>query len=479
MVDATTLLLSSTDASLIEAVGGVVRSIGKLQLRVLAGIEEVVAALPQEAAALVLVHVAAGKGIGDAAALLSVVTAAKLPIATLVLSDHHQAEDALALLRLGAADYLSRPLDLSRLAYLIDILTVRARHAQPAPDLASDLRAVQVLGEQDPFLYLPSAGMGQLMEQIQRVAPQDTTILLHGETGTGKTRLARLIHELSPRRHEPFLVVDCGSLSPSLIASEMFGHVRGAFTGADRDRSGKFTDAGRGTLLLDEIDALPLTLQTTLLRAVDQRVFEPVGSNKSLLLQARLITATNRALDREVAAGRFRSDLYYRLNVVSFYLPPLRERRELIPPLVQKCVAEFAARNGREISAIAAEAVQALQAYHWPGNVRELRNVIERAVALCPRTEILLEDLADPIRQVHSRGELRRARAPIGLPAMASLSTLAQTKEEAELTRITAALQKHRNNRLRAAAELGISRMTLYKKLHKYGLMQATSELAP
>ncbi len=478
MFDSTTLLLSSTDATLIDAVQRVGRSVGKLQLQVLPGIHAVASALEHEAVVLVLAHQAAGREVDEVANLLRLVTSMRRPVATVVLSDQHQAEEALALLRLGAADYLSRPLDLNRLAYLIDILTVRARYASPLL-AAEDPMPVKVLGEEDPFLYLPSAGMGRLMEHIQRVAPQDTTVLLHGETGTGKTRLARLIHELSPRRAEPFFVVDCGALSANLIASEMFGHVRGAFTGADRDRSGKFTEAGRGTLLLDEIDSLPLALQTTLLRAVDQRVFEPVGANKSLPLQARLITATNRVLDREVAAGRFRSDLFYRLNVVSFYLPPLRERRELIPPMVQNCIAEFVARNGRKITGIAAGAVRALQAYHWPGNIRELRNVIERAVALCSRPEIQVEDLPDTIRQTVPGLESVTVSVPAGMPGLGSLATLARTKEEAELTRITAALQKHRNNRQRAAAELGISRMTLYKKLHKYGLMPATPGLVP
>src|SRR5262249_44112966 len=184
----------------------------------------------------------------------------------------------------------------------------------------------------DPFHFVLAPEMVELMEQIRRVGPQDTTLLFTGETGTGKTRMARLIHELSPRRDEPFLVVDCGALSPTLIESEMFGHVKGAFTGAERDRAGKFAAVGGGTLLLDEINSLPRELQSKLLRAVDERVFEPVGSNTSLPLRARLITAANVPLDREVVEGRFRADLFYRLNVVGFYLAPLRERRAAVAP---------------------------------------------------------------------------------------------------------------------------------------------------
>ena len=247
------------------------------------------------------------------------------------------------------------------------------------------------------------------MEQVRRVATQDTTILLGGETGTGKTRLARHIHELSPRRDLPFLVINCGALSASLIESEMFGHVKGAFTGADRDRTGKFAEVERGTLLLDEIDSLPLALQAKLLRAVEERIFEPVGSNKSLPVQARLIAASNRPLDQEAAAGRFRLDLYYRLNVVSFTLPPLRDRREMIAHLASNFIAEFAARSGREIDGISAEALRALQAHDWAGNIRELRNVIERAVVLCPGREIQVDDLPE---QFHRNGTAVSSRSP-------------------------------------------------------------------
>src|SRR5262249_5978903 len=236
---------------------------------------------------------------------------------------------------------------------------------------------------------------------------------------------------------------------------------------------GKFAAAGRGTLLLDEVNSLPLPLQSKLLRAVDERVFEPVGSNKPQPLRARLIAVSNKPLEQEVAAGRFRSDLYYRLNVVGFYLPPLRDRRSAVAPLASKFVAEFAGRNRPDVQGIAPEALQALEAYHWPGNVRELRNVIERAVALCPGPEIVLRDLPEVVRL--SEGPLAAATCPprLSAPSAARPVTLAQTKEETEILRITDALQKHHNNRLRAASELGISRMALYKKLHKYGLFNA------
>jgi DNA-binding NtrC family response regulator len=208
-------------------------------------------------------------------------------------------------------------------------------------------------------------------------------------------------------------------------------------------------------------------LQAKLLRVVEERVFEPVGSNKLQPLRARLIAATNRVLEDEVAAGRFRQDLYYRLNVVAFFLPPLCERPHIIASMVQLFLADFAARNGRPVEGIAPEALQALLTYRWPGNVRELRNAIERAVALCPGAEIQLADLPEPVRRA-TGVPLRSASRP---PAESSLGTLAQSKEVAEAARISAALARHSNNRLRAAEELGISRTALYKKLHRYGLI--------
>jgi DNA-binding NtrC family response regulator len=464
------MALITSDASLSRTVENLIAAVDGLRLAVVSSSDQACSLVESGEAVLVLAHLARASDEAAFVRLLRKVASSGRPVATLVLSEDYEAKQGLALLRAGAADYLARPLDLGRLAYLIEVLTLRARHAPPpAPEAAAP--AVQSLGEQDLFFYTPGGGMGLVMEQIRRVAPQDTSILLGGETGTGKTRLARLIHELSPRRNAPFLVMNCGSLSAALIESELFGHVRGAFTGADRDRVGKFAQVGRGTLLLDEIDALPLDLQVKLLRAVEERVFEPVGSNRSLPFEARLITASNRSLEREVAAGRFRSDLYYRLNVVGFHLPPLRERPgSLIEALARHFVAEFAARNREEVEAIAPAAVQALRKHPWPGNVRELRNVIERAVALCPGRVVQLDDLPEAIRRTSAGSP----PCPDGRAAASPSSTgssLARRKEEAEAAHIVEALNRHMNNRLRAAAELGVSRMTLYKKMHRYGLM--------
>jgi two-component system response regulator HydG len=469
MRDSTAVLITS-DRSLHEAVREVTDEIPGLRLERVTSTAAAVARLTQDDVVLLIPHLVQKSDASEISRLLRAVASSRRPVATLVIGEDHWAEQELALLRQGAADYLARPLDLPHLSYRCDVLTVRARHQarrSPAPHSSE----VVSLGDDDPFLYVTSAHMGLVMEQVQRVAPQDTTLLITGETGTGKTRLARLIHHLSGRRAEPFLVVNCGALAANLLESEMFGHARGAFTGADRDRAGKLAEVGGGTLLLDEIDTLPPELQVKLLRVVEERVFEPVGSNRSQPLRARLIVASNRNLDQGIAEGWFRTDLYYRLNVVAFYLPPLRERRSLIPALAAHFLADYAHRNRRPVYGVAPDALQLMTEYDWPGNVRELRNVVERAVALCAGSEVQREDLPHALLQAPAaegpgaadEGEGAEAEAP---------ATLVQAKEVAEASFITEVLRKHKNNRLRAAAELGISRMTLYKKLHRYGLLE-------
>jgi two-component system response regulator HydG len=461
MVKATVLLLSS-DPSLMESCEGVVGSVGALGLITLPLGGDAVSYLGRKDLALILVHVVAKRDAEKAGRLLCSVASMSRPVPTIVLTEQHDLEQALSLLRQGAVDFLSRPLDLSRLTFLVDTLTVRARLAPRRSDAAPE--AAPPVGN-EPFFSADCAEA--LMAQVQQVAPQDTTLLLGGETGTGKTRLARIIHDLSPRRAQPFVVIHCGALAPSLMESEMFGHVRGAFTGADRDRPGKLADAGSGTLVLDDIDCLPLSLQAKLLRAIEERVYEPVGCNVSLPLRARLIAASNRALDHEVQAGRFRADLFYRLNVIAFRLPPLRDCPGMIPELALGFLREFVLRAGCQVRGIAPEALQLLQSYRWPGNIRELRNIIERAVALCPDAEIHVRDFPHTVQSAaHSANDGLQETGDV--PAA---SRLDDVREQAEAAYILDALRRHGNNRLRAAADLGISRMTLYNKLRKYGLL--------
>ena len=459
------MVLISQDSTLASVVQEVVARTPGIRLERVQDHDEACDRVASQGAALVLSHLTPAGPVAGLTRLLSTLEAGGRGIPVLVLSDEYHAKQALALHRLGVADYLSRPLDLGRLGYLIDILTLARRRGAARPESVAPIPQPQmaVIPGDESFLFL-GGRMGEMIEQIRRIAPQDTTILLGGETGSGKTRLAGVIHRLSPRRDKPLLTVNCGALAANLIESEMFGHVKGAFTGADTNRIGKFTEVGRGTLFLDEIDSLPPVLQAKLLRAVEDRVFEPVGSNKTQPLQARLISASNRPLDQEVASGRFRADLYYRLNVVAFNLPPLRERVEGVAQLATAFLAEFGRRAGRLGLTIAPAAIRALEAHSWPGNIRELRNVIERAVALSDGPTIQIEDLPDAFRDPGPTITLKLEPPP-------SQSTLAASKNEVERTQITAALERNGNNRLRAAAELGISRMTLYKKLHKLGLM--------
>jgi DNA-binding NtrC family response regulator len=466
MTDTTALLISKNRA-LIATCERAIDAIPALHLEVVSELCEADPSLQELSCPLILVHLPNHGQTAELIRIVGALASRKRTVAIVVIAEQHDGQVALSLLQAGVADYLSRPLDLNRLAYMLDNLTLRARYAEPQPVPA----AVQCVSRQEDFLYIDGGSVGHQMEQLRRVAPQETTILLSGETGTGKTRIAQLIHQLSPRRQEPLLIVNCAALAVNLIESEMFGHVKGAFTGADHTRTGKFADVGAGTLVLDEIDALPLAMQAKLLRVIEDRLFEPVGSNKSLSLRARLIAASNRSLEEEVAAGRFRTDLHYRLNVVGFYLPPLRERRPLIQPLAVEFLNRFAARNNCPAPALSAAVLRILEAYDWPGNIRELRNVIERAVALSGGPEIQPADLPDTLVR-----SLSQASPPLPLSQqdphlLEQQTSLHAVRGDAEATYITEVLRKHGNNRLRAAGELGISRMTLYRKLRRYGLI--------
>ena len=458
--------LDDPDREFETSVVSALRSVPRVRLEI-AVRDAVPALLGQPDIALILIHLRRARDLVAAQDLVRASSALAKPVKTVILGDPGQAQAGLTLLRVGAVDYLERPPDLRRLALLVDVLTARAQLelVRSAPTKTRQSPEVPVL----PDLSGP---MRRVFDQVGRVAPTDSTVLLQGETGTGKTRLARVIHSLSPRRSQPLVIVNCGAVSPTLIESEMFGHVRGAFTGADRNRAGKFAEAAGGTLVLDEIESLPIELQDKLLRVVEDRVFEPVGSNTPQPMNARLIATANRPLDREAEAGRFRQDLFFRLSVVTFELPALRHRPDVLPVLIEQFTRELGERAGRPISGVSPAAQAVLVTYPWPGNVRELRNAIERAVALMPGGEIGPEDLPEAVRRAApiESDSVPTPRQTPAAPAYGPRSTLAETTAGAEAERIIAALEKNNNNRGRTAAELGISRETLYKKLHRYGL---------
>ncbi len=304
--------------------------------------------------------------------------------------------------------------------------------------------------------------MQEVFDVVQQVAPTRASILLTGESGTGKELVAKAIHHLSPRRQQPMITVHCAALSPTLLESELFGHEKGAFTGAHERRIGRFEQAQGGTLFLDEIGEIDATLQVKLLRFLGERTFERVGSNKTQSADVRLIAATNKKLEEMVKAGTFREDLFFRLRVVEIELPPLRERRVDIPLLAQSFLKEFAQENGKTVKGFTAETMDALTNHAWPGNVRELRTAIEHAVVLCRSERIALRDLPLSVRGIDSSGahsEMKRLLVQGDL-----------TVKEAEKQLIQRALKECDGSRTAAARKLGMSRRTLHRKLHDYHL---------
>ena len=296
--------------------------------------------------------------------------------------------------------------------------------------------------------------MQDVLELAARVAPLDTTVLVYGESGTGKEFIVRMIHDQSPRAGAPFVSINCAALTETLLESELFGHVRGAFTGAVRDKAGLFEVAGNGTIFLDEIGEVAPTVQAKLLRALQEREIRRVGGERSIRVQARVVAATNRDLRAAVEAGTFREDLYFRLGAFIITVPPLRDRREDIPPLAHQFMTRAAARMKKDVRSISADAMTALMNYRWPGNVRELEHAVERAVILANGANIRARDLPP---EVTRKGRLRPDADTLDL-------------HEQERVSIERALERFGGNRRRAAEALNISTVTLWRKMKRYGL---------
>ncbi|MDR2803236.1 MAG: sigma-54 dependent transcriptional regulator [Treponema sp.] len=383
--------------------------------------------------------------------LLKRIKSDSLGVPVIVLTGHGTVKDAVEAMRNGAWDFLTKPVDIDRLSILVNrALGNRARRIE-RQHLEEELERHRV----NDAIIGTSEMLRRLFDTVERVAPTKASVLITGESGVGKELIADAIHRLSPRRDKPFIKVHCAALAESILESELFGHEKGAFTGASARRRGKFELANEGTLFLDEIGEIDQNIQIKLLRVLQEKQFERVGGEETIEVDIRLVTATNKDLKTEIEKRNFREDLYYRLNVVTIFVPPLRERKDDIPLLISSFTKKFSEENNKPIVGIDEKARSCLFNYDWPGNVRELRNCIESAVVMCKGSLITEKDLPPTIRSATEDGWIR-------IPSGTALG-----KAEEIIIRETLAAQK--GNKSVAAKVLNIGRKTLHRKLAEYG----------
>ncbi|HKE88267.1 MAG TPA: sigma-54 dependent transcriptional regulator [Vicinamibacterales bacterium] len=377
-----------------------------------------------------------------------------------IISGHGNVESAVRAIKMGAFDFVEKPLSLEK-TVLVVRNALRQRHLEAENlELRARVDAQHVMiGE--------SYGMARLREQVAMAAPTNGRVLIFGENGTGKELVARNIHALSRRRTAPFVEVNCAAIPEELIESELFGHVRGAFTGAVADRRGKFEMAHGGTIFLDEIGDMSLKTQAKVLRVLQEQVMEAVGGSTRIRVDARVLAATNKDLPSEIRTGRFREDLYFRLNVVPIFVPPLRERVEDVPLLADHFMAMLAREYGRRPKVFDSDAVLTLQRYAWPGNVRELRNLVERLMIMVPGDRVSSRDLLF----LESSGPRSTAALTTAKPAI--LTPLHDARDEFEKQYILRALAAQQGNMSRTAEVLGVERSNLYRKMRAFGIMPA------
>ncbi|MCA8970367.1 MAG: sigma-54-dependent Fis family transcriptional regulator [Planctomycetes bacterium] len=400
--------------------------------------------------------------------VLSQCREAKPEVPILLISGFGTVESAVEALRLGAFDFLGKPV-------LTDEFLLSLERALAQRTLVAENRTLRRALDRHRKLdniVGTSDRMNRIFEVVESVAPTRATVLITGESGTGKTRLARAVHELSPRHEGPFVEVNCGALPDSLLESELFGHAKGAFTGALRDKAGKFEDADGGTIFLDEIATASTALQIKLLRVIQDRMFERVGETKTRTSDARIVLATNSDLLELVDKGEFREDLYYRINVVNVELPSLRERHEDVPYLLDHFLQLFCDLHGKAVEGIEPAALDAVLTHSWPGNIRELENAIERAVVLARGPRIELADLPPALHR-RDRGEASR------FEESDEILPLRQALEEPERRIIERALELNDWNRQRTADMLEVNRTTLFHKMKKYGLLETARSVRP
>jgi two-component system nitrogen regulation response regulator NtrX len=389
----------------------------------------------------------------DGLATLARLRERRVDAPVVMISGHGNIESAVRAIKMGAFDFVEKPLSIEKTVLVIGN-AVRQRR------LEVENRALRAHVDRRLTMIGESYVMAQLREQVAMAAPTHGRVLIHGENGTGKELVARSIHALSRRRGGPFVEVNCAAIPEELIESELFGHVKGAFTGAVADRRGKFEMADGGTLFLDEIGDMSLKTQAKVLRALQESVVEPVGGTNNVRVDARVLAATNKDLPAEIRGGRFREDLYFRLNVIPIYVPPLRDRADDIPLLAEHFMAELAKEYGRRPKKLDPGAVTGLRSYRWPGNVRELRNVIERLMIMVPGDTITLNDLA-----FLDGGAFGVADPSAGTPL-----ALHDARDRFERDYILRALAAQQGNISRTAEVLGVERSNLYRKMRAFGI---------
>jgi DNA-binding NtrC family response regulator len=395
---------------------------------------------------------------GDGLDLLSALAQGGLPMPVVMMSGHATIDDAVRATQLGARDFLEKPISQDRLLLTIGNVLELRRLEQENERLREEAR---VAGDDE--MLGRSTVMQALVAQAERVAASEGRVLITGENGTGKELLARAIHRSSTRKDRPFVSLNCAAVPGELIESELFGHEKGAFTGAIKQKVGKFERAHRGTLFLDEVGDMPPAMQAKLLRVLQTGELERVGGNETIRVDARVLSATNKDLRAEISAGRFREDLYYRLNVVELHLPPLRERRSDIPLLVERFLGEAAHRNRLRAPRLSDHAMALLSGYDYPGNVRELRNLVERIVILAAPGEDVLDE-----REVGKLLPIGRKSEPS--PAYEHGRKLSELVDEAERAIVVAALEAHGGVVAEAARSLGVERSNFHKKLKALGI---------
>jgi two-component system, NtrC family, nitrogen regulation response regulator NtrX len=376
-----------------------------------------------------------------------------------MISGHGNIESAVRAIKMGAFDFVEKPLSLEKTVLVV-------RNASRQRSLEAENKALRARADRRLTMVGESYVMAQLREQVAMAAPTNGRVLIFGENGTGKELVARSIHAMSRRRNGPFIEVNCAAIPEELIESELFGHVRGAFTGAVADRQGRFEAADGGTIFLDEIGDMSLKTQAKVLRALQEQVVEPVGGTQGVKVDVRVLAATNKDLPAAIRAGQFREDLYFRLNVIPIFVPPLRSRASDVPVLAEHFIATLAAEYGRRPKAISPDALAELQRYPWPGNVRELRNVIERLMIMVPGDTITGADL----------GFLNRDALNVPADVVEPLLPLHEARDRFEQQYILRALAAQQGNMSRTAEVLGVERSNLYKKMRAFGVRRPEGE---